>query len=419
MEEKYIARAQSIIKQLHDCVDNEGIIVYRDVPENVRAYLKRAFYDLPEDERQLARVKWVMENTGHLLYVRGFNDADDLLQRAIVRGYIKDNQVILRELDNPSEFDAFGNKLPKSVIYEIIARNKTWYHRVTDLAKQYSVERKNLFEHCKVLDGHGIEILPKVVRKLSSTNISTIVEYLGDFVDENGYVDSVISSKISSTVKKICFKFYENQGIDYLSQTQCLHLFVKQHTPFKFLREVVIPENKDDKVFIDLYKQTKQQLVDFAVDGKISLLKTKNEKLYNRVRTIRERLGYPTIRSTVDTMLEDYGIVYTAQSATGHARVYLSGHEYIGDKIKEYYISGKSAEEILYHDNLIDVSNMSVIHGGLMHKVRFETNKIRRERNDNGYTVSDYLSEYHNAYYPKVTKKTEPLIKTNITVMES
>ena len=419
MEEKYIARAQSIIKQLHDCVDNEGIIVYRDVPENVRAYLKRAFYDLPEDERQLARVKWVMENTGHLLYVRGFNDADDLLQRAIVRGYIKDNQVILRDLDNPSEFDAYGNKLPQSVIYEIIARNKTWYHRVTDLAKQYYVDRKNLFEHCKILDGSGIEIVPKVVQKLSATDPNTIVKYLNDFVDENGYVDSITSSKLSSTVKKICFKFYENQGIDYLSQTQCLHLFVKQYTNFKFMREVIVPENKDDKPFIDLYKQTKLQLIDFAVDGKISMLKTKDEKLYNRVRTIRERMGYSTIKETVDVMLEDHGIVYAAQSATGHVRVYLTGFEYIRDKINEFYVVGKKPEEIKYHGNLLDVSNMSVEHGGLMHKVRFETNKIRRKRNDKGYTVSDYLSEYHNAYYPKVNKKTEPLIKTNITVMEN
>ncbi len=390
-----IARQNRMITRLLSLVNEDDYISNVDLNDTFRDYFAEIFADVPSNQRAAKRIEWVREHTGKLLYVRAVNEVQLYKHIAKVRGYVNDEGVIsVKDLLNPEQFDSNGRRLTEAETIVYMTKARKWLEMVSSFAKNRKMQRSQVLSD-KQFGAPYYQLVPTFEPKQYSEQ--RVIDILSQYADDHMHVDSVNKYNNLSYMCNWCMRYYAEQGIDYLTPKQSLHKFVAEHTDYSFERKIIVPASKEQVKEADLYEQAVADLIKLAGDEHvITTIKQVDQQLYNRIRHIRDILGYDSIEQCINSMLADHKIEYKPVRLYDPTRA-ISRQE-IDRLIYQYYVEGKDPSEIKRHMGMLDVSKMSIEHGDLYHKVYrqwYSTNS----KLENKLTMPEFLEIYHNCYY--------------------
>ncbi len=408
-----IERQNRMINRLLSLVNEDDYISNVDINDTIKDYFAEIFAEVPSDKRTLARIQWVREHTGKLLYVRTANEVQLYKHLAKVRGYVNDNGVIeVNRLLTPPKFDSTGKRLTDAEKILYMAKARRWLDMVSSYAKNRNMQRSQLL--CdKQFGAPYYQLVPSFSPKQYSKQ--RVIDVLSQYADKQMHVDGVNKYNNLSYMCNWCMRYYAEQGIDYLTPKQSLHKFVADNTNYTFERKIIVPASKDEVHQVDLYEQAVADLIKLAGDKHvITTIKQVDNQLYNRVRHIRDMLGYDSIEECINSMLANHEIKYRPVRFYDRKRV--NDPKEIDKLIYKYYVEGKDPSEIKYHNKMLDVSKMSSEHGDLYHKVCRQWYHINNKRTEK-LTMPEYLEKYHNCYFNGKDKLNVTVLKNSNPVV--
>ena len=405
VREQALSRA---IEDFYNNINEDGIIYLDSLSSFTKSYLRRQCEGIDGVDTPQAKVDFVRKHTGKLLYVHHFNLRERIIQEAVARGYVVDGVIdSVRFLDKqPNETDEqYIQKRDKFV---------EWSKSVSDYMKRTGETRDEFLSK-----GFGTDI--KYVYKFNEfvKSKDNLISIISNFADENGCIDSLKGDKNYSTITKYLRYEYNTKGLDYITNVQAIQKFINDNCPqFHFSKAVHVPSGELDVTVRDLYNEAKQELIDFANGGEITGLR-KNTELYNKVRHIRDILGYESIKECIETMLagenNGMGVEYNPDNkGTPKApRTLQEMQEDIDRLIKCYYIDSKNPDEIKYVNGLLDVSGMSTENMSIF-KRSYRANKRSNLEHHEELNLGEYMEKYHNCYYKSSILTKGTLKTTNV-----
>ena len=399
-----VVREQALNRAIEDFnkhINEDGIIYLDELSSSTKSYLRKQCEGVEGKSTPQAKVEFVYKYTGRLLYVHHYNLKERIIAECVARGYVVDDvldSVKILDIQPQESMTEWENKRKKFV---------EWSKSVSDYIKRTGETREQFLS-----DGFGRTI--KYIYKYNELvkDDENLISIIGNYADENGCIDKLKSSKQYSTITKYLRYNYNKNGFDYITSVQAIQKFVNDNCPqFHFSKPVHVPNCKLDVKTRDLYNEAKEMLFDFANGGEISGLR-KNTELYNKVRHIRDILGYESIKECVETMT---GLEYNPDNFGSH-KEQPSLHqvqEHIDKLIKCYYVDSKKPEEIKYVNGMIDVSGMSTQYNNIF-KRAYRASKRNNLENHEELTLAEYMAKYHNCYYKSSVSKKGVLKTTNV-----
>ena len=384
----------------------DGVIARSELTNFTKSYLRRMCEGVGGNTSQ-AEVDFVRKHTGHLLYIKHFNLKERICTECYIRGYVVDGKLMAKELLDRKPMEPYRQWLDRRKKYV------QWSKSLNDYVKANPGQTKEqiLSEYY----GRPVKYINKAVDYVK--NDANLIKIISKYADENGCIDSLKKNPKYSTITKWLKLHYHKQGYEHLTHVQSMQKFVNDNCPqYHFSNPVYVPSNKLDVKTRDLYKEAKDGLISYAVDGEITGLK-KDEVLYNKVRHVRDLLGYPSIKDCVEAMLADenggLGIEYNPQN--NGARKSIKTLNEIEHDVKALihsaYVANKKPHEINYKNGKLDVSGMSTTNNNIFKKAYRANKRSNFERQEN-LNFGSYMDKYYDCYY-KSTELNKETLKTN------